>query len=79
MLKNLAKSSDGWFCHFGYITKFGGLGGGEKNPLFLAKLSYDDLATLATSQNWRKQKKNPKTPKPQNPTAAGDAEFTRVY
>jgi hypothetical protein len=39
------------------------------------------IATLAASQNWGKQKikpSNPKTLKPQNPTAAGAAELTRV-
>jgi hypothetical protein len=37
------------------------------------------IATLAASQNWGKQKIKPyKTLKPQNPTAAGAAELTRV-
>jgi hypothetical protein len=49
--------------------KFWGFwGGGEKTHYFWLNYLSDDLATLATSQNWGKpKKKNPKTLKPQNP------------
>ncbi len=69
----------GDFVTLATLQDLGVWGGGKTHYFWLNYLS-DDLATLATSQNWGKQKKkNPKTLKPQNPTAAGAAELRRIF